>query len=63
MYNMEGCKNIPLCVFMPRADHLREINDDRFSRLSTNKDVKLIEVAVNETGMSKSNDEIHQLRI
>ena len=48
---------------MPRADHLREINDDRFSRLSTNKDVKLIEVAMNETGMSKSNDEIHQLRV
>lgn len=45
------------------ADHLREINDNRFSRLSTDKDVELVEVTMNEAGMSKSNDEIHQLRI
>lgn len=48
-----------LGIYVRRTDHLREVNNDRFSCLSTDEDVKLIIVSVNETCSGKSYDDVH----
>jgi hypothetical protein len=45
------------------ANHLREINDDRFAVIATNEDVEFVEVTVYESRMGEPDDEIHQLRV
>ena len=47
-------------VHMGRANHLWEVDDHGLTALSTNEDVELIEVPVDETRPCKSHDEIHE---
>lgn len=42
-------RNLLFGVLMANADHLREINDNRFIVFHADEDVELVEVAVNET--------------
>ena len=48
---------------MRSADHLGEIDDNRFAIVVADKDIEFVKIAVNETGLSKSNDEVHKSRI
>jgi hypothetical protein len=48
---------------MRSANHLREINDDRFAVTAANEDVKFVKVTVYESRMRKPDDEVHQLRV
>ena len=55
--------HVPFCIFVRRADHLREVNDDGLTRLPADEDVELVEVAVDEPGVCEADDEVHQLRV
>ena len=48
---------------MGRADHLGEIDDNRFTRRPSNKDVEFVEITVDQPRVSEPNYEIHELRI
>jgi hypothetical protein len=53
----------PLSILVRGANHLREINHDRFAVLATNEDVEFVKVTVYESRMRKPDDEVHQLRV
>ena len=40
--------HVPFCIFVRRADHLREVDDDRLPAVPSDEDVELVEVAVDE---------------
>jgi hypothetical protein len=48
---------------MRSADHLGEIDDNRVTVVVADKDVEFVKIAVNESCLSKSNDEVHKCRI
>ena len=48
---------------MTCADHLREINDDGLSVLPSNENVELVEISVNESCSSETNEESHEFRV
>jgi hypothetical protein len=53
----------PLSILVRGANHLREINHDRFAVLAANEDVEFVEVTVYESRTRKPDDEVHQLRV
>jgi hypothetical protein len=50
----------PFCIFMRRANHLREINHDRLAVAATNEDIEFVEITVYESRMRKPDDKVHQ---
>lgn len=48
---------------MPDADHLGEIDDNGLKRLVLDHDVELVEITVDQTDPSESNDHLHQFRL
>lgn len=55
--------NAPLCVLVRGTDHLREVNNDRVAGLAADEDVEFVEVAVDESCPSKTDDHVHQLGV
>ena len=51
--------HVPFCVLVRRADHLREVDDDRLPAVQSDEDVELVEVAVYEPGPREADDELH----
>lgn len=52
---------LPFSVFMRGADHLWEVDHYWVTRLAVDQDVEFVEISVNESCASKSNNKIHQL--
>lgn len=53
----------PLGVRVARADALREVDDDDLALLAADEQVELVEVAVDEAGPGKADDEGHELGV
>lgn len=53
----------PFCIFMRRAYHLREVDDNRFAVAPPDEDVKFIEIPVNESCLCKPDNQVQQLRV
>ena len=47
-------------VHVRRANHLWEVDDHRIATFSTNENIELVEIAVDEACACKSHDEIHE---
>ena len=45
------------------ADHLWKVDNNGLARLSADKDIKLIEVSVDQTRVSEAHDKIHERRV
>jgi hypothetical protein len=48
---------------MPCANHLREINQHGLPILSPNQDIKLVEIAMDQSRMRETNDQSHELGV
>ena len=55
--------HVPFCIFVRRADHLREVDDDRLPAVPSDEDVELVEVAVDEPRTREAHDEVHERRV
>ncbi len=55
--------HVPFRVLVRRADHLREVDDDRLAGLAADEDVELVEVAMDEPCPCEPYDEVHQVRV
>ena len=53
----------PFCILVRRADHLREVDDDRLPAVPSDEDVELVEVAVDEPRTREAHDEVHERRV
>jgi hypothetical protein len=53
-------QDVPLRVLVRRADHLWEVDDDWIARLSSNQDIELVEIAVDEAGLREANNKVHE---
>lgn len=49
------------CVDMRRADHLWEVDDNRFTGLAFYEDIEFVEVAVDESGVCEAHNKVHEL--
>lgn len=56
-------KYLPFGIRMRSAHHLREIDNDSFASFPCDQDIKLVEISVDESGASESNNKIHQCGI
>jgi hypothetical protein len=50
----------PFRVLVRGADHLREIDNDRLTVVSTDEDIELVEIAMDQASARKLDDEVHQ---
>lgn len=48
---------------MSGADHLGEIDYDRFTVFSPDEDIEFVEISMNEAVFGETDDEFHQSRI
>ena len=62
-YDEVGAVYVLLGIRVIDGYHLREIDHDGYSILPPNQDVKLVEITVNETCSSETDDEIHELGV
>jgi hypothetical protein len=58
-----GRNGTPFSVFVGRAHHLWEVDEDRLSIVPSYQNVKFIEVSVYKTSLSKPYNEIHEIRV
>jgi hypothetical protein len=56
---LEEHSNVPFCVLMRGANHLRKINDDRFPSFAFDEDIELVKVSVYKTRASEPNNQVH----
>lgn len=52
-----------LCILVARANHLRKVNHHRLVRLASDKNVELVEIAMDQPRVREVHDERHELRI
>ena len=52
--------DVPLGVFMRCADHLRKVDNNGLPSFFSNEDIEFVKVTVDEAGLSKSDDHIHE---
>jgi len=48
---------------MRRANHLGEVDYDRFTVATANEDVEFVEITVNESRVRQPDDQVHQLGV
>ena len=48
---------------MRSANHLREINHDRFAVAATDEDIEFVEITVYESRMCEPDNKVHQLGV
>lgn len=50
-------------ILMSSTNHLREINNDRFPIFPFDKNIEFVEITMDQTSMSKFEDEGHEFRV
>ncbi len=49
------------CVGVRCADHLWEVDDDRFTRLAFYEDIEFVEIAVDKPRVGEADNKVHEL--